>query len=97
MMNTTHPSHNVSYNIENELVEQKNMILSKWNQGYQVEAITMLEVCKPVWLVTSYGYKIVEIVRRFRSELREYHASQPVQATRKLRETQNLIERIDAI
>lgn len=52
-----------------DLVAQKEMIFRAINEHRVDAALEMLEVCRPVWHATGYGYKGVEICSRVIDEM----------------------------
>lgn len=57
------------YNLENELVRQKDHILSLINNEEYEEANLLLNFSKELWAKASYAYKWDELKQRIRAEL----------------------------
>lgn len=60
----------MSYNIENELVRQKDSILQSVNHGEYERAMDRLQFAKELWFKCGYDYKYREIVLRLIEEVR---------------------------
>ena len=58
-----------SYNIENALVEQKDLILTEINDEHFEVAIAMLRVVLPIWAVAGYRYKAIECLDWMRVDM----------------------------
>ena len=58
------------YNIENELVNQKNAILALVNAEDYERALSALALLEPLWITCEYGYKARELRQRIRDEAR---------------------------
>ncbi len=52
------------YFIENQLVDQKNVILELVNEGQYDKALMLLDFASGLWQQCGYGYKIKEIRQR---------------------------------
>ncbi|MFY4731174.1 hypothetical protein [Nitrospira sp. BLG_2] len=59
----------MNYNIENELVNQKNMILDLINNEKYEDALTLIYFTAELWEKCDYAYKTKELKERIRSEL----------------------------
>lgn len=57
------------YEIENELVAQKDAINALINDGKYEEATALLDFAAPLWAKASYAYKTLELRRRIRQEV----------------------------
>ncbi len=70
------------YNVENELVHQKNAILRLVNDGEYEQALTHLNLVGPLWMECGYGYKLKEIRQRVKDTywhnyvMAEHHQTQ---------------------
>ena len=53
-----------SYNVENELIQQKNRIIALINHERYNEALIVLEILTPLWHKVGYGYKVAELAER---------------------------------
>lgn len=60
----------MGYEIDNELVRQKDTILQSINIGDFERAIDRLEFAKELWFKCGYDYKYREIVLRLIEEVR---------------------------
>ena len=58
------------YDVENELVRQKDSILALVNNGEYERALDRLEFAKELWVKCSYAYKYREIINRMCGEVR---------------------------
>ena len=58
--------------LDNELVNQKNAILSLANNGEYRQALTLLEFVKGLWESCSYGYKHREVKERIKRDVLQY-------------------------
>lgn len=56
------------FNIENELVHQKDAILTTINEGQIEKAVSLLQFAKELWYKCSYGYKFEELKQRLENE-----------------------------
>ncbi len=59
------------HELDNHLVYQKNLILSRVNDGAVNEALAMLAVVRPLWQACRYDYKYLEIMQRIALTLAE--------------------------
>ncbi len=60
------------YNVEWELVRQKNRILELVNEERYEEALLLLDFSESLWKECSYAYKTREIRERIKRELGEH-------------------------
>lgn len=82
----------IMHDIEDELVHQKNHILSLVNEGKYEDAVTLLNFSEELWAKASYGYKTKEIRERIREEVRNLVLSSEHHKTRQM--WSNLLTRI---
>ncbi len=85
------------YNIETQLVHQKNAILALVNDERYEEASTLLAFAHELWAHVGYEYKFFEIRRRIQEELRtkEVQADHHATAAKYLRLYQSVTERLN--